>query len=184
LGTPITPTPFHSTSQGFSTTAGQPLPTLNLQRVFVLTTAATCSASEAVMNGLAGAGVQVIQIGSTTCGKPCGFYPPDNCGTTYFSIEFRGVNAQGFGDYADGFTPGVSGSASFPGCQVTDDFKHQLGDPQESLLYVAEAKAMGSAACVIPPAGVAPPGSVAPRSIAIRSPLRALRMLRRDSGPP
>ena len=183
-GSAITPTPFHTTSQGYSTAPGQPLPTLNLARVFVLTTGATCSASEAVMNGLAGAGVQVIQIGSTTCGKPYGFYPQDNCGTTYFSIEFRGVNAQGFGDYADGFTPGVSGSASFPGCQVTDDFKHQLGDPQESLLYVAEAKAMGSAACVIPPAGVAPPGSVAPRSIAIRSPLREMRLLRRDSGAP
>ena len=183
-GSAITPTPFHTTSQGFSTAAGQPLPTLNLPRVFVLTTGATCSASEAVMNGLAGVGVQVIQIGSSTCGKPYGFYPEDNCGTTYFSIEFRGVNAQGFGDYPDGFTPGVSVGASFPGCQVTDDFKHLLGDPQESLLYVAEAKAMGSAACVIPPAGVAPPGSVSSRSIAIRSPLREMRLQRRDSGLP
>src|SRR5256885_12769047 len=43
-------------------------PYTTLFRSFVLTTAATCSASEAVMNGLAGVGVQVIQIGSTTCG--------------------------------------------------------------------------------------------------------------------
>ena len=182
-GSPITPTPFHTTTQGFSTTAGQPLPTLNLPRVFVLTTAATCSASEAVMNGLAGVGVQVIQVGSTTCGKPYGFYPQDNCGTTYFSIEFQGVNAMGYGDYPDGFTPGGSTGAAFPGCQVTDDFTHQLGDPNESLLYVAEAKAQGTAACVIPPAGVAPPGQAIHRGIAVRSPLREMRLLRRSSAP-
>ncbi|TLZ06850.1 MAG: hypothetical protein E6K31_15670, partial [Gammaproteobacteria bacterium] len=34
-GNPITPTPFHATAQGFSTSFGQPLPTLNLPRVFV-----------------------------------------------------------------------------------------------------------------------------------------------------
>ena len=63
----------------------QPLPTLDLSRVYVLTSAGTCSASEAIINGLRGVGVQVIQIGGTTCGKPYGFYPPDNCGTTYFA---------------------------------------------------------------------------------------------------
>ena len=177
-GTPITPTLFHTTTQGFSTTAGQALPTLDLPRVFVLTTAATCSASEAVMNGLAGVGVQVIQIGSTTCGKPYGFYPQDNCGTTYFSIEFSGVNANGFGDYPDGFTPGGASGATFPGCTVTDDFTHALGDPNESLLYVATHYAQAST-CAIPPAGIAPPAPSA--SIAIRSPLREMRLLRRDA---
>jgi hypothetical protein len=57
--------------------------------VFVLTGGGTCSASEAFMNGLRGVGVEVIQIGSTTCGKPYGFYAQENCGTTYFSIQFR-----------------------------------------------------------------------------------------------
>lgn len=85
----------------------------------------------------------MIQIGTTTCGKPYGFYPADNCGTTYFSIEFRGVNARNFGDYSDGFTPSStitssSGtSAILPGCTVNDDFTHQLGDQNESLLFVA-----------------------------------------------
>src|SRR5437660_7683821 len=32
-GQAIAPTPFHTTTQGFSTTAGQPLPTLDLPRV-------------------------------------------------------------------------------------------------------------------------------------------------------
>ncbi|HVY24101.1 MAG TPA: S41 family peptidase [Steroidobacteraceae bacterium] len=135
------PTPFHSTTQGFSATAGQPLPTLNLSRVYILTGSGTCSASEAIINGLRGAGVEVIQIGSTTCGKPYGFYPQDNCGTTYFSIELKGTNDAGFGDYTDGFFPANSTNpdpdATVPGCSVADDFTHQLGDPAEARLAAA-----------------------------------------------
>ena len=86
---------------------------MNLSRVYVLTGGTTCSASESIINGLRGVDVEVIQIGSTTCGKPYGFYPEDNCGTTYFSIQFKGVNAAGFGDYADGFSPSnTSGAAA------------------------------------------------------------------------
>jgi hypothetical protein len=137
----LEPTPFHNTTQGFATTpAGQPLPTLNLSTVYVLTSAGTCSASEAIINGLRGVGVQVVQIGSTTCGKPYGFYPQDNCGTTYFTIEFKGVNAVGFGDYSDGFSPQnspVQTNATLPGCSVADDFTHALGDPLEASFAAA-----------------------------------------------
>ena len=135
-GEPLDPVPFANTSQGFSVDLrGTPLPTLNLRRVFVLTGPGTCSASESIINSLRGVDVEVIQIGSTTCGKPYGFYPADNCGTTYFSIQFRGVNAKGFGDYADGFSPqntaGIAGVA-LPGCSVADDFTHPLGDAARS----------------------------------------------------
>ncbi len=136
----IVPVPFESTTQGFSTTAGQGLPHLNLSRVFVLTGPATCSASEAIINGLRGIDVEVVQIGSTTCGKPYGFYPQDNCGTTYFSIEFRGVNARNFGDYTDGFSPQnapTPTNAALPGCSVADDLRHALGDPAEGRLAAA-----------------------------------------------
>ena len=93
------------------------------------------------MNGLRGAGVEVIQIGSTTCGKPYGFYPTDNCGTTYFTIQFKGANEAGFGDYADGFSPAnASGPGEdIPGCSVADDFTRQLGDPTEGRLAAALA---------------------------------------------
>ena len=140
-GAPITPTMFHTTSQGFSgPAAGQALPTLNLPRVFVLTSGNTCSASESIMNSLIGIGVEVIQIGSTTCGKPYGFYPADNCGTTYFSIQFRGINDMGNGEYTDGFSPANTTSAigvTVPGCSVADDFTHALGDPNEGRLAAA-----------------------------------------------
>lgn len=138
-GASITPTPFHSRRQ-FS--GDSMLPTLALSRVYVITGPGTCSASESIINGLRGAGVQVYQIGSTTCGKPYGFYPSDNCGTTYFSIQFRGENAAGFGDYTDGFSPANTASNAgtlLPGCSVADDFNHELGDQAESRIAAALA---------------------------------------------
>ena len=145
-GKPLTPMPFLTETVGFSRPPGTALPTLNLPRVFVLTGPTTCSASESVINGLRGVNVQVIQIGSSTCGKPYGFYPADNCGTTYFTIELTGVNAAGFGDYADGFTPnnaaGVGGTR-VPGCSVADDFTHELGDPGEARFAAALAYRLG-----------------------------------------
>lgn len=137
----ITPTPFHKTSLGFTNNQprGIPLPTLNLNRVFVLTSENTCSASEAIINSLRGIDVEVVQIGHTTCGKPYGFYPLDNCGFTYFTVQFTGVNAKGFGGYAGGFTPGATRQteASLPGCEVGDDFTHPLGDIKEALFGAA-----------------------------------------------
>jgi carboxyl-terminal processing protease len=183
-GQPLTPFPFLGTSQGFtpSTSSGFRLPSLGLQRVFVLTGAGTCSASESIMNGLRGIDVQVIQIGSPTCGKPYGFYPADNCGTTYFSIQFQGVNAKGFGDYADGFVPAGTSVAGVPGCQVADDFGHALGDPAEALLSAALQYAAGQGC---PPATTV----VAPKATALtaastgalagKAPWRQNRILRR-----
>lgn len=124
--------PFLSTAWGFSSPnpirSGTPLPYLGLKRVTVLTTPGTCSASEAVINGLRGADVQVDVIGSQTCGKPYGFTPVANCGTTYFSIEFKGVNNKGFGDFSDGLAAT---------CQVADDLSKPLGDRSEGLLAAA-----------------------------------------------
>jgi C-terminal processing protease CtpA/Prc len=131
---PDAPIPFLATAYGFTSpnpaTAGMALPYLGLKRVTVLTTASTCSASEAVINGLRGLDIEVNIIGGQTCGKPYGFTPVDNCGTTYFSIEFKGVNAKGFGDYPDGLAPT---------CNVSDDLGHALGDTAEKLLAAALA---------------------------------------------
>ncbi len=153
-GSAITPTPFYSSVNGSA------LPSLNLGRVFVITGSDTCSASESVINGLRGIGVTVVQIGSQSCGKPYGFYPEDNCGTTYFSIQFRGVNALGFGDYPDGFVPQnatlQNGGVPLPGCSVADDFGHALGDPAEARLAAA-LEYVHSSACPSPSGLGAPP---------------------------
>jgi carboxyl-terminal processing protease len=123
-----TATPFYSAAQGFSVTQGQALPQLGLSRVSLLTGPGTCSASESIINGLRGVDVQVDVIGEQTCGKPYGFLPTDNCGTTYFAIQFKGVNNKGAGDYADGIAPT---------CQVADDFSKELGDATERRLSAA-----------------------------------------------
>ena len=173
-------TPFHAASLGFApgTSSGQPLPFLGLSRVFVLTGSGTCSASEAIMNGLRGVGVTVNQIGTTTCGKPYGFYPQDNCGTTFFSIQFKGVNQLGFGDYADGFVPT---------CAVSDDFNHALGDPAEARLAMALGFRQSGACVPASSSGTAKiqsarsAGELAPEPILVRSALRENRFYRKAS---
>ena len=136
-GERLSPKEFLTVTQGFSVPEGTPLPTLGLERVFIISGSGTCSASESIINGLRGIDVEVILVGDTTCGKPYGFYAFDNCGTTYFSIQFRGKNNKGFGDYSDGFSPdNVSSEVGIPidGCLVPDDFDHKLGDPDEARL--------------------------------------------------
>lgn len=159
-GQTISPTPFYSNvidyNEGVLTDTL--LPSLSLTRLYVISTDATCSASEAVMNALRGIDVEVVQIGSTTCGKPYGFYPTDNCGETYFTIQFQGVNNKGFGDYADGFMPTATPSFDFelPGCEVEDDFTASLGNPNEGMLSAAlEYAATGSCPEVVTSNGVA-----------------------------
>ena len=132
---------FITETQGLSAEAGEPLPTLNLSKVYILSTERTCSASEAVINGLRGIDIEVILIGGTTCGKPYGFYGIDNCGTTYLTIQIKGTNAKGFGDFGDGFVPSpsnVPASASVRGCGAIDTISSDsLGQEEESLLSTA-----------------------------------------------
>ncbi|HMN46141.1 MAG TPA: S41 family peptidase [Povalibacter sp.] len=179
-GESLAPMPFFDDSD-----AGAALPTLNLGRVYVLTGSGTCSASESIINGLRGVGVEVIQIGGTTCGKPYGFYATPNCGTTYFTIQFKGVNAMGFGDYTDGFSPeNVVGSAGteIPGCAVLDDFTHALGDVGEARLAAA-LQHIGTGSCPTPPSGPVVLGktqfgATPSEGYLPRSPLRENRILR------
>lgn len=136
--------PFKQKTVGFTpdVVVDNPLPQLGLKRVFVLTSASTCSASESLINGLSPF-LEVIRIGSTTCGKPYGFFIKDNCGTSYAAIQFRGINANGFGDFADGFKPT---------CTVADDLSKQRGDKTESMLAGALAY-MQTGSCPAPGVG-------------------------------
>ena len=124
------PRPFADAFEDKEGTMHQ-LPALDLTRLFVLTTSATCSASETIINSLRGIDIEVIVIGSNTCGKYYGFVPTDNCGTTYSTIQLRAVNNKGAADYDDGFPPKCSAA--------DNDFDRQLGDPRERLLRTALA---------------------------------------------
>lgn len=163
------PTPFYNTScilnSNYECDDQQPLPTLNLNRVFVITQGATCSASESIINSLRGIDVEVILIGGTTCGKPYGFHPKDNCGVSYMAMEFKGVNSKGFGDYSDGFTPVTSGTSdtNLIGCPQNDDPDHNLGDASERMLATALQR-MNLGTCM-PKSGM-----MAPTALAMRQP--------------
>lgn len=102
---------------------------LGLTRAYVLSGPRTCSASEQVINGLRGVGVEVVQIGDVTCGKPVGFNAQDGgCGDTYSIVTFESVNARNEGRYFDGL---------LPQCDVADDLDQPLGSSAEGLLAAA-----------------------------------------------
>ncbi len=168
-------TPFYNTSTGSVS-----LPTLDLPRVYVLSQHDTCSASESIINGLRGVDVDVRLIGGTTCGKPYGFTAKDNCGISYFPIEFKGTNAKGFGDYPDGFIPAGAGATGVAGCVVADDLNHPLFDPNEAMLATALAyRSTGS--CPVLSVGVdraqAAGRAGAGSSFMVRGPARENRLL-------
>ena len=114
----------------------KPLPQLGMKRVFVLTSANTCSASEAVINSLSPF-MQVITIGSASCGKPYGMRQTNNCNTAYFAIAFQDVNSTGQLVPTTGYTPT---------CAASDNVDQQLGDANENLLSAA-LKYQATGAC-------------------------------------
>ena len=124
------------------------------KRVVVLTGSRTCSASELVVNGLKPY-VDVVTLGGTTCGKPVGFNPQDNCSSTYSAVNFESLNANNQGRYYDGITAT---------CTVAEDFTRALGDPTEKLT---------AAAISYEQAGGCPVASVAERARALSLPRRS-----------
>ncbi len=84
---------------------------LDLNRLIILTSGGTASASEIIVNGFKPL-MNVLQVGRTTYGKPNGmyvwFYPeneelyPDY---VFLPIAFYSVNSLGEGDYENGIVP-------------------------------------------------------------------------------
>lgn len=87
------------------------LPNLNINRVYVLVSSFTASASEMVITGLEGLDFEVITIGERTEGKNCGMdVIAKNIGAYYCEfapITFLCCNAKDFNDYADGLVPDI-----------------------------------------------------------------------------
>ena len=93
-------------------------------KVVFLTSAGSCSASEALINGLA-ANQSVISIGSKTCGKPVGFTPRTSGAKVFSIVTFDLRNSVNAGGYYDGLAPT---------CPVPDTFVGNFGDTNEPLL--------------------------------------------------
>lgn len=130
------------------------LNSLNLSKVYILTTGSTASASELIINGL-NPYINVVQIGDYTYGKnvasvtlydspsltKSGVNP--NHRYAMQPIVAHSVNSEGFGDYLDGLTPDY---------QLTERIKTLgiLGDTSEPLLSTAIGKITGTAKFIIP----------------------------------
>ena len=97
---------------------------LSLNRLIVLTTGASCSASELVINGLRPF-MDVVIIGDRTCGKPYGTSARTACGKNMNALEIGFINANGVGDYYEGLPPD---------CAVQDTLDYAFGDSRDPLL--------------------------------------------------
>jgi carboxyl-terminal processing protease len=114
---------------------------LRLNRLIVVTTKGSASASELVINALRPF-MPVVVIGGATYGKPVGQYGIAFCDLLLAPVSFSLRNADGQGDYFDGFAPD---------CAAPDDADHQLGDPREGSLKEALTFA-ATGACSAPAA--------------------------------
>lgn len=135
-----------------------PINTLNLNKVYVLTTSGTASASELVINCLRPY-IDVVQIGSSTTGKYTGsvtLYDSSNYGRekanpnhTYAMqpLVFKSANVNGVSDYYNGLTPDYlitynTASGSGEGENLTN--LGILGDVNEPFLEKALSLITGS----------------------------------------
>jgi C-terminal peptidase prc len=110
-----------------STRFDNPEQALNLQRLVVITTRGSASASELVINSLRPY-IPVTIIGDTTYGKPVGQYGLRFCDKYLYPVAFSIKNANNEGDFFDGLAAD---------CTAADDYKHQLGDSSEASLAEA-----------------------------------------------
>jgi carboxyl-terminal processing protease len=107
--------------------------TLNLSRVFFIVTSSTASASELTINNLRPY-MNVQLIGSTSYGKPVGFFDIDISKYKMYIPEFETKNSAGQGGYYSGMKPG---STDYPGVLAVDDPTHDFGDTAETLFAEA-----------------------------------------------
>lgn len=102
---------------------------LNLSRIFFITSAASASASELLINNLKPY-LDVKTIGKTTHGKPVGMYGFEVMDYVIAPIAFKTVNAKNVGDYYSGIAVDAD---------VADGLDKNWGDPLESCLASALA---------------------------------------------
>jgi len=102
---------------------------LNLSRLTVITTDATASASEMIINGLRPF-IPVTVVGTATYGKPMGMYARTYGDFAFVPITFKITNSAGFGDYFNGLPADIA---------AMDDTSRDFGDTLESSLQQALA---------------------------------------------
>ena len=126
---------------------------LNLNKVYIITSGNSASASEMVINGLSPF-INVIQVGQTTYGKNVGglavvYDYIDNTNSTInpdhsyaiSPITFSVANSEGFSDYANGLSPS-------DGFALAEDYLNMgvLGESNDPLLALALNDITGTSA--------------------------------------
>jgi carboxyl-terminal processing protease len=101
-----------------------PAHALSLERLVVIQTRASASASELVVNGLRPF-VTVTTVGDRSYGKPVGQYGYNFCDKVLYPVAFSTQNARGEGGYFNGIPAD---------CGAPDDLEHPLGDSAEAAL--------------------------------------------------
>ena len=104
-----------------------PAASADLPRLVVITSRASASASEMLINGLR-AFMRVTTVGDATFGKPVGQYGFEFCNKVLFPVSFEVRNAVGEGGYFSGLTAD---------CPAVDGLNRPLGDRQEASLAEA-----------------------------------------------
>ncbi len=120
-GERLEPVPFTDEFVGFAENPainpGTPLPSLDLKRVFVLTTGSTCSASEAVINGLRGANIEVIQIGKIPVVNPMVFIQPITVIRPTSAFNLQGLTIKALVNMPMVLPPKTALAVSFNPCE-------------------------------------------------------------------
>lgn len=108
-----------------------------ISNVVFIVSGNTASAAELLINVLRPY-VNVQIVGSTTYGKPVGFFPIvlENRYQVYMSL-FSTENANGFGGYYTGFVPAGTGTFGIPGVAIDDDPTYPFGNENEADLAAA-----------------------------------------------
>jgi carboxyl-terminal processing protease len=135
-----------------------PINSLNMTKIYILTSKSSASASELVINGLK-PHITVVQIGDVTAGKNVGsvtLYDSPDFGKTNRNpnhryamqpIVLKIVNAAGFGDYQSGLIPNFELKETISSLDV-------LGSPTEPLLSTAIGKITGTKRTIQPSPGI------------------------------
>ncbi|TWR31409.1 hypothetical protein FPZ43_02725 [Mucilaginibacter pallidiroseus] len=109
--------------------------TFSLGNVFFIVTGSTASASELTINNLRGVMDNVKLIGTTTYGKPVGFFDIDINKYKMYIAQFETKNKKGEGGYYSGMTPtSANVPTNYAGVRDGDDVSKDFGDPTERLL--------------------------------------------------
>jgi len=154
------------------TGVNQAIPAL---RIAFLTTDASASASELVINALSPY-AEVAIVGGSTYGKPVGQYAFDmaNCDTRLRLITFRLVNANNYGDYFLGL-PSTTAQVPDAYCPASDDLTHEQGDAtelmtKEALFWLTNAACQPTASAGLGKSGVVRTQSTSVLPLMLRKP--------------